>query len=232
MRATIKYSPYTEKHIHFQIWISGWTRRVFTCSIQKTYNLVLMKTVEENMRVFTKCDAEGAKSSRKLYAKLLYMSNPDFKWSIKNNQIKNCEVSVWNIDTAQEIWGKDISVLKGKTVWGKPTMVASDRIKIPKEIANLKKTVFLTADILFVNGIPLFISLRRKIDFTGVRHLKVRTAAIIFDAFRAIFRFYLQRGFRIQTVHADGEFRALKYLIQNMLEGTRVNLTIANEYVP
>ena len=111
-------------------------------------------------------------------------------------------------------------------------MVASDRIKIPKEIANLKKTVFLTADILFVNGIPLFISLRRKIDFTGVRHLKVRTAAIIFDAFRAIFRFYLQRGFRIQTVHADGEFRALKYLIQNMLEGTRVNLTIANEYVP
>ena len=137
----------------------------------------------------------------------------------------------WNIDTAQDIWGKDISALNGKTVQGKPTVLAMDRIKIPKEIANLKKTVFLTADIFFVNGIPFFISLSRKIDFTGVSHLKGRTAAIIFDAFKAILGFYLQQGFHIQTVYADGEFGALKYLIQNMRAGPRVNLTSANEHV-
>ena len=75
-----------------------------------------MNTVEENMKDFTKRDDVGAKSARKLYAKLLYPLNADFKWLIKNNQIKNREVSVWNIDTAQEIWGEDISALKGKTV--------------------------------------------------------------------------------------------------------------------
>ena len=85
-------------------------------------------------------------------------------------------------------------------------MIASDRIKIPKEIANLKKTVFLTADIFFVNGISFFISLSRKFDFTGMSHLKGQTAAIIFDSFKAMFRLYLQRGFYIQTVHSDGEF--------------------------
>ena len=143
------------------------------------------------MRAFTKQDVKGVKEARKLYAKMLYPPNADFKWLIKNNQIKNWEVSVWNIDTAQEIWGKDISDLKGKTVQGKPTLVASDCIKIPKEIANLKKTVFLTADIFFVNGIPFFISLGRKIDFTGVSHLKGRNAVIIFDAFKAIFILYL-----------------------------------------
>ena len=121
---------------------------------------------------------------------------------------------VWNIDTTQVIWGKDISALKGKSVQGKHTTVASDRIKITKEIANLKKIVFLTADIFFVNGIPFFISLSRKIDFIWVSHLKGRTEAIIFDAFKDIFMFYLQQGFRIQTVHADGEFGALKDLIQ------------------
>ena len=105
-------------------------------------NLVLMNTVEENMKAFTKHDVEGSKAARKLYAKLLYPSNADFKWLIKNNQIKNCKLSVRNIDTAQEIWGKYISARKGKTVRGKPTVVALDRIKIPKEIANLKKTVF------------------------------------------------------------------------------------------
>ena len=125
-----------------------------------------------------------------------------------------------------------MSALKGKTVHGKPTMVASDCIKTPKEIADLNKTVFLTADIFFVNGIPFLISLSRKIDYTGVSHLKGRTSAIIFDAFKAIFKFYLQQGFRIQTVHADGKFKALKYIIQNMPVGTRVNLTSTNEHVP
>ena len=87
--------------------------------------------------------------------------------------------------------------MKGNTVLGKPTVVTSDRIKIPKDIANIKKTLFLTADIFFVNGIPFFISLSRKIDFTGVIRLKVRAEAIIFDAFKTVFRFYLRRGFRI-----------------------------------
>ena len=90
----------------------------------------------------------------------------------------------------------------------------------------------MTTDILFVNRIPFFVSLGVKIDFTGVSHLEGRTAAIIFDAFKAILRFYLQQGFRIQIVHADGEFGALKDLIQNMPEGSRVNLESANEHVP
>ena len=64
-------------------------------------NMVLMNTVEEKMKAFTKRDVEGAKAARKLYNKLLYPSNGDFKWLIKNNQINNCEVLVRNIDTAQ-----------------------------------------------------------------------------------------------------------------------------------
>ena len=91
-----------------------------------------MNTVEENIKAFTKRDVEGAKASRNLYNKVLYPSNTDFKLLIKNNQIGNCKLSVRNIDTAQDILGKDISALKGKTVRGKLTVVASDCTKIPK----------------------------------------------------------------------------------------------------
>ena len=45
--------------------------------VEDTNNMVLINTVEENMKAFTKRDAEGAKSERKLYAKLLYPSNAD-----------------------------------------------------------------------------------------------------------------------------------------------------------
>ena len=106
-----------------------------------------------------------------------------------------------------------------------------DRIKIPKEIANIKKTVFFTAGVFFVNRIPFFVSLSRKIDFTGVSRLKVRTVEIIFDAFKAVFRLYIQKGFHIQTVHVNDEFGVLKYLIQNTPAGPRVNLTSANKHV-
>ena len=140
-------------------------------------------------------------------------------------------MSVRNIDTAQEIWVKDIITLNGKTVRGKPTMVALYCINIPKYIANLKKTVFLTADIFFVNKILFFISLSINIDFTGVSHLQGSKAAIIFDDFKDIFIFYIQQGFHIQTVYADGEFGALKYLIQNIPSSPRVNLTSTKEHV-
>ena len=190
--------------------------------------LVLMNKVEDNMKVFTKRDVKGVKSARKLNAKLLYPLNVYFKWFIKNNQIKNCKVSVRNIYTAIEIWWKYISALKGNTVCGNPTGVASDCINICKEIANLNKTLFLTARIFFVNGIPFFISLSRKIDFIGVIRLKGNTAAIISYAFKSIFRFYLQWGSCIPTVHADGEFGAFKDQFQNIPAGPRVNLTSAN----
>ena len=45
-------------------------------------NMVPMNTFKENMNAFTERDVEGAKSARKLYAKLLYPSNADFKWLI------------------------------------------------------------------------------------------------------------------------------------------------------
>ena len=62
-------------------------------------------------------------------------------------------------------------------------------------------------------------------------HLKGMATKIIFDVFKYIFIFYLQQGFRIQTIHADDEFGALKYLIQNTPAGIIVNLTRANEDV-
>ena len=42
----------------------------------------------------------------------------------------------------------------------------------------------------------------------------------------------LKLGFRIETVHADGEFHPPQALIQGMPGGPRVNLMSANEHVP
>jgi hypothetical protein len=56
----------------------------------------------------------------------------DFKWVIRSNQIKDCPMTIQNIDVATKIWGKNISPLKGKTTRSKTHPVARDYVKVLK----------------------------------------------------------------------------------------------------
>ena len=111
-------------------------------------------------------------------------------------------------------------------------MVKRNLVKVPKELMKLHKDIYFTADIFFVNKIPFFLTLSRKIMFTAVNHLANRTVPQIFNAFKEIFTYYLQCGFRTTTIGMDGEFAPLKPLILAMPGGPHVNLASANEHVP
>jgi hypothetical protein len=100
------------------------------------------------------------------------------------------------------------------------------------ELLKLHKEVYITADLFFVNKIPFFLTLSHKICLTAINHLADRTVWQIFMAFKEIYQYYLQRGFRITTVHADGEFAPLKVLIESLPGGPLVNLASPDEHVP
>jgi hypothetical protein len=192
---------------------------------------MFISTVSENKKNYTKRQIQRAEVARSLYRKLGFPSMKDFKYVIQTNQIKDCPVTVVDIDVAFRIWGKDIAMLKGKTVKKKPMPVIKDLVKVPKEFIKLHKDVTLTMDIFFVNGIPFFVTLSRVIYFTGVSHLADRKVDSILKAFKEIYVYYLHRGFRIQTVLADGEFQPLKPLIEALPYGPRVNLSAKDEHV-
>jgi hypothetical protein len=151
---------------------------------------------------------------------------------IRSNQFKDFPVTIQDINIAMKIWGKNIAALKGKTTWSKTHPVARDYVKVPKALLKLHKYVFLTTEILFVNKIPFFVTLSHKICFTAVNHLTDRTIPQIFKAFKEMCQYYLQRGFHITTVHADGGFTPVKTVIESMTGGPMVNLVSANEHVP
>ena len=83
-----------------------------------------------------------------------------------------------------KIWGKNIVELKGKNTRIKPNTAARDYVKTPVDLLNLHKEVFLTLDIFFVNKIPFFFTLSRKICFTAVNHLANCTVPQIFTEFK------------------------------------------------
>jgi hypothetical protein len=57
----------------------------------------------------------------------------DFKWVIRSNQIKDCPLTVQDVDVAIKIWGNNITALKGKTTRSKKNPVATDYVKVPME---------------------------------------------------------------------------------------------------
>jgi hypothetical protein len=140
-------------------------------------------------------------------------------------------VTVQDIDVALNICGKNIAALKRKTTQRKTIPVARDYVKVSLELMKLHKEVFLTTDIFFVNKNPIFLTLSRNITFTAVNNIADRTVPQIFKAFKDIYQYYLQRGFHITVVHADGEFAPLKPLIESIPGGPVVNLASANEHV-
>jgi hypothetical protein len=178
-----------------------------------------INTVSRNMEGFTKRQIQRAEVARTLYATLSYPSWKDFAWIIRSNQIKDCPVTVADVDVAFKIWGKNVAALKGKTTRTKPLPVATDFVKIPKEILDLHRDVSLTADIFFVNKIPFFLTLSRNICFTAVNHLPNRTVPAILKAFNEIYQYYLHRGFRITIVLAGAEFAPVKPLIDSIPGG-------------
>jgi hypothetical protein len=166
----------------------------------KENHLTFVNTVLENKTGFTKRQIKCAEIARNLYKTLSYPSMNDFKWVIRSNQIKDCPLTIQDIDVATNIWGKNIAAPKGKTTRSKTHPVARDYVKVSKELLKLHKEVFLTTDIFLVNKIPFFLTLSRKIFFTAVNHLVVRTVPQIFKAFKEMYQYYLQRGFHITTV--------------------------------
>jgi hypothetical protein len=92
--------------------------------------------------------------ARALYATLSYPSWNAFKWIIRSNQIKDCPVTVQDVETAFKLWGKNVAALKGNNPRSKPHPVTEDFVTVPTELLKLHKNVFLTLDVFFVNKIP------------------------------------------------------------------------------
>ena len=166
-------------------------------------------------------------------ASIGYPSVKDYNWFIQRHQIKVCPVTLQDIDVAPNIWSNSFPYLKVKTTRKKPIPVAVNLVQVLEDLVKIHKDIYLTADLLFVNGIPLFITIIRNILFTAFNHLYNRKVETIFKSFKYIYSYYMKRGFQITTIHIDGEFAPLHDMVYEHMPGVnRINATSANEHVP
>ena len=83
------------------------------------------------MKPYSKRQIVLAEKARTLMAGLAFLSDPDYNWILKSNQVQECPVTIDDAKAASKIWGPSVSSLKGKTTQKTPQPVMMDIIKIP-----------------------------------------------------------------------------------------------------
>ena len=146
--------------------------------------VVLINTVSVNKQWFSNRHINSAEQAKTFYSKLGYSSVKYFRWIVQIQQNVDCPVAVQDIDILHKIWDKNIVALKCNITEKKPIHMAGGIVIISKEIIKLHKYVFMTSDLLFVNGIPFFIFLSCNITFSFVIHIEDRKAITTIRHFR------------------------------------------------
>jgi len=191
----------------------------------------LLNTTKENEQMYTRRQIARAKVARKLYHNIGTPSIRDFKAIIRMNAIQNCPVTTEDIEIAEQVYGKDIGSLKGKTVRSKPLPVIKDYVTIPKELVIKHENIELAMDIMFVNNIPFLTTISKHIMYRTAQPLPNKTATAYRSAIDVVFRLYNHAGFKISVIKADQEFRPIFDSIKDDLDIT-MNYAMAQEHVP
>ena len=192
--------------------------------------MTFLNSQYENSLLYTCKQVKEAKVVCDLYRKMSYPSINDFKNAVKYNMIDDCPVKVEHINVAEDIFGKDIHALKGKTVKKQPYHVDQDIIQVPREVMRLHRNVTLGMDLIFINGLAFFITVTRKIKFVTVENVTSKGKKIIMKCAGAVIDFYKHRGFRVVHTIGDNEF---SYLEKDLNDNYNIefNAPSANEHV-
>jgi len=192
--------------------------------------IIFLNSQKENSQQYTKRQVAKAKEARNLYQMIGYPSINDFKNAIKYGYIQDCPITVEDINIAEDIFGKDIYALKGKTVRRAPYRVEIDHIRVPPEILKSQKNVIIGFDFLFINGQVFFVTVSRNIKFSTIEWLPRRSLALAMECLGKVINLYNNRGFTITDALGDDEFTPLKYKLKLEYD-VEFNDPAANEHV-
>ena len=144
--------------------------------------------------------------------------------------MKNSDVTVKDINRAEDIFGKPTPILKGKSVKKKQQAKRVNISDLPLDLKSEHKDVILFVDIMFVNRIPFLLVKSEGINHIFSHRLRNRTKTNIAKSLQYIKNKYENRGFRIKVIYADNEFD--HDVIKSVLPGATFDVCAAGEHVP
>ena len=86
----------------------------------------VIDSVSENIRGYTEREIKNAKKAREFYTMCMKPTVRNLKHLVNGNFVKNCPVTINDINIAENVYGPDIATLKGKSTRRRPPVVQQD----------------------------------------------------------------------------------------------------------
>ena len=190
---------------------------------------VLVNTIEYNKSKYSSSDYSRAVDARKVQNIIGAPTFKQYRHIVDSNTMRNCPLLPTDIEAAEDIFGKNIQILKGRTTNKKSMHLRSYVTKIPITILEKYKLVTITGDIMFVNKLRFVITKSRAIKFTTSQFINSAKETDLFESILATKKIYRRRGFDVNIILMDGQFEC----IRTHLLGAQISLNICanNEHV-
>jgi hypothetical protein len=192
---------------------------------------ILVASVAQNMVQYTKREVIGAKKSRELLARLGYPSVENAIAMLRDGS--GFDVTPYDFQVADTIWGPDIASMKGKTTKAK-SMPPDATIGVP--VIQQQQT--LVVDIMFIEQVSTLVTVAYPLDLTlgvtldrtitvkasrAAEHVKV-CLDIILSTLKA-------RNFPVSVIYSDGEGAIAKLKSQFNALGIEVDISGSGGHV-
>ena len=191
---------------------------------------VLINTVDDIKSKYTNRDYSQALKARRLQRIIGRPSLQHYTTIVNHNQLQNCPISAADIRAAEDIFGKDVGIIKGKQTRIKVPHVRIQNMAVPYPILKLYKNIVIEADIMYINGIAFFVTVSRKLHFCTAEMLQNRKSKTIINAVTQVKSLYNSRGFTITDIAMDGEFEPLSGELADL--EMQFNPCARDEHVP
>jgi len=186
---------------------------IYCCDLSDSDSYVLSSivSIKDQERQYSAIDVGRAKKARKLQEVMGFILEADLLRVVDHNLIRDSKVRRRDILTATDIYGKNTSILKGKTTRKTEQHVKEDALMdIPQYILDIySSNVTLCADIMFVNGVPFFIAISRHLKHLLVVPAKIMNKATQLACVERIVAAYQHRGFTVTNMNTDNAFECL-----------------------
>ena len=137
-------------------------------------------------------------------------SDKDLIKILRTSSLPNCPVTPRDVIFANKLFGPDVDALKGKTTRRGPPVVDSPVTVDTTSILEHYGEVTLCVDLMYVNKVPLLVTLSRNIKFGTMEAVADRKETTLLKSIKGVISLYRKAGFKITVALMDGEFVPLR----------------------
>ena len=156
-------------------------------------------------------------------------SDKDLIKILKTNSLPNCPVTPRDVIFANKLFGPDVGALKGKTTRRGPPIVDSPVAVDTTSILEHYGEVTLCVDLMYINKVPLLVTLSRNIKFGTIEAVADRKESMLLKSIKGVISLYRKAGFKVTVALMDGEFVPLRGGLAEL--GIPLNETSRDDHV-